>query len=67
MISQFGFLAEPFIASDISENFDSSAPRDLRFLRQVADLDDRKIEAGLAPALHLIALVDPLNEGQKDA
>ncbi len=60
MFTQFGFLAEPFLASAIGWNFDPEAPRDRRFLGQVADLDDRRIEAGLVPALHLVALVDPL-------
>ena len=63
-VSQFGFLAKPFLSSAISPNFDPHAPRDLRFLRQVADLDDRKIESGIAPALHFIGLVDPLCESQ---
>lgn len=60
MFTQFGFLAEPFLASSVGWNFDPEAPRDRRFLGQVADLDDRRIEAGLVPALHLVALVDPL-------
>lgn len=63
LLTQFGHLAEPFLASPIGANFDPDAARDRRFLRQVADLDDRKIEAGLAPPLHLVALVDPLSEG----
>lgn len=62
MFTQFGFLAEPFLASAIGSNFDAEATRDRRFLHQVADLDDRKIEAGVAPALHLVALVDRLAE-----
>lgn len=62
MFTQFGFLAEPFLTSAIGANFDPDAPRDRRFLRQVADLDDRKIEASLAPALHLATLIDPLFE-----
>jgi len=60
MLTQFGFLAEPFLTSTVGWNFDPAAPRDRRFLGQVADLDDRRIEAGLVPALHLVALVDPL-------
>ena len=60
MFTQFGFLAEPFLTSPIGWNFDPEAPRDRRFLALVADLDDRRIEAGLVPALHLVALVDPL-------
>ncbi len=61
MLAQFGFLVEPFLGP-IASNFDPRAARDRRFLGQIADLDDRKIEAGLAPPLHLVALVDPLIE-----
>ncbi len=62
IFTQFGFLAEPFVASAIGQNFDPDASRDGRFFNQVADLDDRKIEAGIAPALHLVARVDLLAE-----
>ncbi|HPG26275.1 MAG TPA: hypothetical protein PLW10_11625, partial [Myxococcota bacterium] len=62
LCAQFGFLVEPFLQPGIGANFDPDAARDRRFLRQLADVDDRKIEAGLAPALHLIARVDPLAE-----
>lgn len=58
MLAQFGFLAEPFLAHPIGSNFDSEAARDRKFLSQIADLDDRKIEAGTVPALHLVAIVD---------
>ncbi|MFK7897195.1 MAG: hypothetical protein AB8G23_15245 [Myxococcota bacterium] len=58
--AQFGFLTEPFLRSPVAENFDPSAQRDRRFLHQIADLDDRKIEAGIAPALHFVARVDGL-------
>ncbi|HEB88362.1 MAG TPA: hypothetical protein ENI85_02225 [Deltaproteobacteria bacterium] len=61
MLAQFGFLAEPFLGP-IAANFDADAPRDRRFLGQIGDLDDRKIEAGLVPPLHLVALVDSLSE-----
>ena len=62
LFAQFGFLAEPFLEARIGANFDPHAKRDRRFLRQISDLDDRKIEAGIAPALHLIAVVDPAAE-----
>ena len=62
LLTQFGYLAEPFLATPIGDHFDADAARDRRFLRQVADLDDRKIEAGLVPALHWVGLVDPLEE-----
>ncbi len=60
--AQFGFLAEPFLRAGIASNFDVTAERDRRFLAQVADLDERRIEAGAAPALHTIALIDILAE-----
>ena len=56
--AQFGFLSEPFLRSPIEQNFNPEAQRDRRFLHQIADLDDRKIEAGDAPALHFVARVD---------
>ncbi len=56
--AQFGFLTEPFLRSPIAENFDPEAQRDRRFLHQIADVDDRKIEAGIAPALHFVARID---------
>ena len=59
LCAPFGHLAEPFIGSGIGSRFSVGAPRDLRFLTQVADVDDRQIEAGIAPALHFVALVDP--------
>ncbi len=59
LFAPFGHLAEPFIGSGIGSRFSVGAPRDLRFLTQVADVDDRQIEAGIAPALHFVALVDP--------
>lgn len=59
LFAPFGHLAEPFIGSGIGSRFSVGAPRDLRFLTQLADLDDRQIEAGVAPALHFVALVDP--------
>ena len=62
LFAQFGFLAESFVRSPIEANFDVEAARDRRFLAQVADLDDRKIEAGLAPALHFIGRIDALAE-----
>ncbi len=59
LFARFGYLAEPFVGPEIGPNFSAEAPRDRRFLRQVADVDDRKIEAGLAPALHFVARIDP--------
>lgn len=58
MLAKFGFLAESFVATPIGENFDAKAIRDRKFLSQVADVDDRKVEAGIVPALHLVAVVD---------
>jgi hypothetical protein len=58
MLAKFGFLAEPFVATTIGENFDKDATRDRKFLHQVSELDDQKIEAGIVPGLHLVAVVD---------
>lgn len=60
--ARFGFLVAPFLHAGLAANFDLDAERDRRFLEQVADLDERRIEAGEAPALHGIVLVDPLAE-----
>jgi len=58
LCAQFGCLSEAFVAGPIADCFDPSAARDQRFLRQIADLDERRLEAGGAPALHLIARVE---------
>jgi hypothetical protein len=62
MLAKFGFLAEPFVATAIGENFDEHATRDRKFLHQVSELDDQKIEAGIVPGLHLVAVVDQENQ-----
>ncbi|MBK7950175.1 MAG: hypothetical protein IPK00_15805 [Deltaproteobacteria bacterium] len=60
LCAQFGFLAEAFVSGPIAGCFDADAARDRRFLEQITDLDDRRVEAGSTAALHLIARVDPL-------
>lgn len=60
LCAQFGLLAEAFVAGPIAGCFDADAARDRRFLEQITDLDDRRVEAGNTAALHLIARVDPL-------
>ena len=60
--ARFGFLIAPFLHAGLAANFDPDAERDQRFLAQVADLDERRVESGEAPALHGIVLVDPLAE-----
>lgn len=60
LCAQFGFLAEAFVSGPIAGCFDAEAARDRRFLEQITDLDDRRVEAGSTAALHLIARVDPL-------
>jgi len=60
--ARFGFLIAPFLHAGLAANFDADAERDQRFLAQVADLDERRVESGEAPALHGIVLVDPLAE-----
>jgi hypothetical protein len=60
LCAQFGFIAEAFVAGPIAGCFDATSARDRRFLEQIAELDDRRVEAGNAVALHLVARVDPL-------
>lgn len=59
LCAQFGFLAEAFVSGPIAGCFDAENPRDQRFLKQIADVDERRLEAGSASALHLIARIDP--------
>ena len=59
LCAQFGFLAEAFVSGPIAGCFDPSQARDQRFLKQIADVDERRLESGSAGALHLIARVDP--------
>ena len=67
LVARVGYLAEPFVASGIGANFSPEAPRDRRFLAQIAEVDDRKIEAGVAPALYVVALVEPASGEQGGA
>jgi hypothetical protein len=59
LCAQFGFLAEAFVSGPIAGCFDEHQPRDQRFLKQIADVDERRLESGQAAALHLIARIDP--------
>ena len=58
LCAQFGFLAEAFVSGPIAGCFDAGNPRDQRFLKQIADVDERRLESGSAAALHLIARID---------
>ncbi|MEZ4334903.1 MAG: hypothetical protein R3F35_24360 [Myxococcota bacterium] len=60
LFAQFGLLAEAFVAGPVADCFDPTSARDRRFLEQIAELDDRRVEAGAGPALHLVARIDPL-------
>lgn len=59
LCAQFGFLAEAFVSGPIAGCFDAGQARDQRFLKQIADVDERRLESGSAAALHLIARIDP--------
>lgn len=59
LCAQFGFLAEAFVSGPIAGCFDEQQARDQRFLKQIADVDERRLESGSAVALHLIARIDP--------
>jgi len=59
LCAQFGFLSEAFVSGPIAACFDAKNPRDQRFLKQIADVDERRLESGSAAALHLIARIDP--------
>jgi hypothetical protein len=59
LCAQFGFLAEAFVSGPIASCFDEQQPRDQRFLKQIADVDERRLESGQAAALHLVARIDP--------
>jgi hypothetical protein len=59
LTDRFGYLALAFVDSPISRHFDPSAERDRRFLTQLADLDEHRIESGEVPALSFVARVDP--------
>lgn len=59
LADRFGYLALTYVDSPIADNFDARSDRDRRFLAQLADLDERRIEGGEAPALAFVARVDP--------
>ncbi len=59
LAARFGFLSLAFLNPAIAANFDPQAARDRRFLEQVADLDERKIESGGVQPLRFVSVVDP--------
>ena len=58
LLARFGFLAEAFVRGPIAGCFDPQQARDRRFVQQIADVDERRLEAGNASALYLVARVD---------
>ncbi len=58
LLARFGFLAEAFVRGPIAGCFDPEQARDRRFIQQIADVDERRLEAGSA-AFYLVARVDP--------
>lgn len=60
LCARFGFLAEPFVAGPTARHLDPAQARDRRFLKQIADLDERQLESGESEPLHFVARIDGL-------
>lgn len=58
LLARFGFLAEAFVRGPIAGCFDPQQARDRRFIQQISDVDERRLEGGNASALYLVARVD---------
>lgn len=59
LFARFGFLAEAFVRGPIAGHFDPKQARDRRFIDQIADVDERRLESGSGSALYLVARIDP--------
>jgi hypothetical protein len=44
-----------FISPEIGPNFDPEDDRDRRFIEQIANLDEAKLDAGALDPLHILA------------
>lgn len=51
----FGHLVDRFISPEIGPNFDPEDDRDRRFIEQIANLDEAKLDAGALDPLHILA------------
>lgn len=52
--ASFGHLVDRFIGPEIGPNFDPEDDRDLRFIDQIANLDEAKLDSGALAPLHMI-------------
>lgn len=59
LFARFGFLAEAFVRGPIAGHFDPKQARDRRFIDQIADVDERRLESGSGSPLYLVARIDP--------
>ncbi|MCP4039677.1 MAG: hypothetical protein GY733_22225, partial [bacterium] len=51
----FGHLVDRFVGPEIGPNFDPADDRDRRFIEQIANLDEAKLDAGALSPLHMVA------------
>ena len=58
----FGHLIDRFVGREIGPNFDPNDERDLRFIEQIATLDEAKLESGALQPRHMVAELSKLSE-----
>ena len=56
--ASFGHLVDRFVGREIGPNFDPEDERDLRFVEQIATLDEAKLESGALPPRHMITKLE---------
>ncbi len=59
--ASFGHLVDRFVSREIGPNFDPSDDRDRRFIEQIANLDEAKLDAGTLEPLHMVARLSTRN------
>jgi len=60
--ASFGHLVDRFIGPEIGPNFDPEDERDRRFIDQIANLDEAKLDSGALSPVHMIARLSPIDD-----
>lgn len=53
--ASFGHLVDRFVSPEIGPNFDPNDERDRRFIEQISNLDEAKLDSGALDPLHMVA------------
>ncbi len=63
--ASFGHLVDRFIGAEIGPNFDPEDDRDRRFIEQIANLDEAKLDSGTLRPLHMMARLSPRDDEER--